>query len=387
MSRPYDDIVITAPISVPYERFSDRRAHYWLARALGMLSKASGLTSKDIDGLSVSSFTLGPDTAASFTQHVGLSPRWLCQEVTGGASGITAMRKAARAVQMDDANIVACIAGDTNPKGGFETMLDGFSTDMSAGVLPYGAGGPNSSFALITKAYMESYGAKREDFGRLAVSQRDNALSYPHALMKKPLSLEQYMQARVISDPVHLFDCVMPCAGAEGYLVMHKSKARALGLPFVTIRASIERHNAFTEDDVQLRTGIAVDAQDLWANAKLSPDDIDVVQTYDDYPVISFLQLEDLGFCKKGEAKNFIQSHDLTIGGNFPHNTCGGQLSCGQAGAAGGFIGIVETIRQLTGTALGAQVKNARLGLVSGFGIINYDKGLSCAAVILERGQ
>ncbi len=387
MSDPYGDIVVTAPISVPYVRFSHERSNYWLGRALGKVCKASGLKHNEIDGLSISSFTLGPDSAVSLTQHFGMTPRWVSQEVTGGASGVTALRKAARAVQMGDADIVACLAGDTNSQDGFESLLDNFSSDMSAAVLPYGAGGPNVSFALITKAYMEAYGAKREDFGKLALSQRKNALSYPHALMKKPLGIDQYMAAREISSPLHLFDCVMPCAGAEGYLVMHEIKAKALGLPYVKIKATIERHNAYAHDDVQLRTGLAMDAKGLWAQAGIAPENIDVMQTYDDYPVISFMQFEDLGFCAKGEAKEFVRQHDFTITGNFPHNTSGGQLSCGQAGAAGGFLGMVEAIRQLTGTALGKQVKGAKYGLVSGFGIINYDKGLSCAAAILESGQ
>ncbi|MBV1901556.1 MAG: thiolase family protein [Kordiimonadaceae bacterium] len=387
MSKPFDDVVIAAPVSVPYQRFSDKRANYWLGRALSMLRETSGMLPKDIDGLSVSSFTLGPDSAASLTQHFGLSPRWISQEVTGGASGITALRKAARAVQMGDANIVACIAGDTNPKGGFTDLLDSFSTDMSAASLPYGAGGPNASFALITKAYMEKYGAIRADFGLLAVSQRKNALAYPNAIMKKPLALEQYLNSKTIASPLHLFDCVMPCAGAEGYLVMREKTAREYGLPFVKIRATTERHNAYASENVQLRTGLAVDADALWAQAGLSPTDMNLVQTYDDYPVISFMQLEDLGFCDKGKAKEFVNRHDLTTSGDFPHNTSGGQLSGGQAGAAGGFLGIVEAVRQLTGTALGVQVENAKLGLVSGFGIINYDKGLSSAACVLESGQ
>ena len=387
MSRPYDDIVVTAPVSIPYERFSSRRANYWLGLVLGELSRTTGLGPPDIDGLSVSSFTLGPDSAATLTQHFGISPRWLSQEVTGGASGITALRKAARAVQMGDVDVVACIAGDTNPQDGFTKTLEDFSSDMNAAVLPYGAGGPNASFAVITRAYMERTGVTREDFGRLAVSQRQNALSYPHALMKKPLSIEDYMAARTISDPIHLFDCVMPCAGGEGYLIMHEKRARELGLPFAYIRGTIERHNAFSSDPVQYRTGLALDAADLWKQAAVAPADIDVAQTYDDYPVISLMQLEDLGFCEKGKAADFIRSRDLTVSGDFPHNSSGGQLSVGQAGAAGGFLGIVEAIRQITGAALGAQVENASLGLVSGFGIINYDKGLCCAAAILERGE
>src|SRR5690606_14070280 len=104
------------------------------------------------------------------------------------------------------------------------------------------------------------------------------------------------------------------------------------------------------------------------------------------YPVISMMQIEDLGFCKKGEAKDFVRAYSLTVDGTFPHNTSGGQLSVGQAGAAGGYLGLVEAIRQLTGETLGAAVKEAKIGVVSGFGMINYDRGLCSAAAILAAG-
>ena len=109
------------------------------------------------------------------------------------------------------------------------------------------------------------------------------------------------------------------------------------------------------------------------------------MQAYDDYPIICFMQLEDLGFCDKGEAGRFVQSHDLTTGGDFPFNTSGGQLSTGQAGAAGGYIGIVETIRQLTDQTIGNTVENAQHGLVSCFGMINYDRGICTSAAIFSR--
>ena len=128
-----------------------------------------------------------------------------------------------------------------------------------------------------------------------------------------------------------------------------------------------------------------MDVDDLWAMAGVTPDAVDFVETYDDYPVISMMQFEDLGFCKKGEGPDFVRSHSLTNDGTFPHNTSGGQLSVGQAGAAGGFLGLVEAIRQLTGEALGAPVHKAEIGLVSGFGMINYDRGLSSCAAILAR--
>ena len=136
----------------------------------------------------------------------------------------------------------------------------------------------------------------------------------------------------MIADPVHLFDCVMPCAGAEAFLVMREEAAKAQGLPFVRILSTIERHNAYPDDPIQLRGGWALDRNELWAMAGIAPDAINLLQTYDDYPVISMMQIEDLGFCEKGDAKDFVRAHDFTNEGSFPHNTSGGQLSVGAGG-------------------------------------------------------
>jgi acetyl-CoA acetyltransferase len=136
-----------------------------------------------------------------------------------------------------------------------------------------------------------------------------------------------------------------------------------------------------------MRAGWALDRDELYRQAGAGPQDMDFVQTYDDYPVISLMQLEDLGFCAKGEGPQFVRKHTFTCGGSFPLNTSGGQLSVGQAGAAGGFLGMVEAIRQLTGAAGARAVKNAKLGLVSGFGMINYDRGLGSGAAILAASK
>ena len=347
----YEGVVVTAPVSVPYERYSPEPAHWWLAKALSELGKASGLGAADVDGLCVSSFTLFPDTAAGLTQHFGLTPRWLDHVPTGGASGVVTLRRAARAVQSGDANVVACLSGDTNHVDSFRAMLTTFSRFSQDASYPYGSGGPNGSFSLMTSRYMDTYGVRREDFGKLCVAQRDNALRYPHAMMKKPLTLDEYMSARLIADPIVLYDCVMPCAGAEGYLVMREEDARAQNLPYAHILSTVERHNSYPDDPVQIRGGWALDKDEFWSMAGIGPGDVDLLQTYDDYPVISAMQMEDLGFCEKGSVSEFIRSNTFTYDGTFPHNTSGGQLSVGQAGAAGGFLGLVEAIRQLTGGA------------------------------------
>lgn len=383
----YDGVVLVAPYTEPYVRYSNETAHWWIARALRGTLRAAGLTPGQIDGLSVSSFTLFPDTPVALTQHLGLCPRWLDTVPMGGASGVVALRRAARAVQAGDAEVVACVAGDTNPIDGFRKLLSAFSRFSLDASYPYGYGGPNASFALLMDRYITEFGATRAQFGHIAVAQRANALCNPHALMKKPLSLEEYLNARPIAEPIALFDCVMPCAGAESFLVMPEERARALNLPFARILSTIERTNAFADDPVQLRGGWAMDVDELWSMAGCGPQDMDLVQTYDDYPVICALQFEDLGFCAKGEGAAYLAARDLTIAGDLPHNTSGGQLSVGQAGAAGGYIGLVEAIRQVTGTAGPTQVAKARSALVSGFGMINFDRGLCTAAAVLRGGQ
>src|SRR3954466_15220775 len=382
--RGYEGVIAVMPVTVPYVRYSIRSAHWWLARALSSLLAQSKLKKEDIDGLCISSFTLSPDSAIGLTQHLGVSPRWLDHVPFGGASGVVMLRRAARAVQAGDAEVVACIAGDTNHVDSFRLTLANFSQFARDAVYPYGAGGPNASFAFLTSYYMRNFGATREDFGKLCVAQRTNALKFPHALFKKPLTLEEYLKAREIADPLHLFDCVMPCAGADGFLVMSDERAKKLELPYARLLATIERHNAFASDPGQMRAGWAIYRADRYEQRCTRFQDTTLFQTYDDYPVISVMQLEDLGFCAKGEGADFIRRHTFTCDGSFPLNTSGGQLSVGQAGAAGGALGMVEALRQLTGAAGARQVESAKLGLVSGFGMINFDRGLGSGAAILS---
>jgi acetyl-CoA acetyltransferase len=383
----YEDVVLCVPTTVPYERHSSRSAHAFAARALGGLLSAASLEKAQLDGLCLASFTLAPDTAVAVTEHLGLTLRWLDYLPLGGASGIIAIRRALRAVQAGDAEIVACIGADTHHADSFRATLENFGTFARDAVLPYGFGGPNASFALLTDHYMRSYGARREDFGKLCVEQRANALTYPHALLRKPLTLEEYLNARRIAEPLCLFDCVMPCAGAEGLLVMTQARAEALALPYVRVLASCERHNAFADDPIQMRGGWALDRQALYEAAGIGPEAIDLVETYDDYPVMSVIQLEDLGFCAKGEGAQFVRDNGFTAEGSFPLNTCGGQLSVGQAGCAGGFLGLIEAVRQLSDQNLARPVPAARFGVVAGYGMITYDRGLSSGAAVLARSR
>jgi acetyl-CoA acetyltransferase len=387
MQASYQGVAVAVPVSVPYVRYSTKGAHWFIARAIKALLDQSGLRKNDIDGLTISSFSLMPDTAVGVTQHLGMEPRFLEHIPMGGASGIVAMRRAARAVQAGDADIVACVGADTNAVDSFRLSLGSFSQFARDATYPYGSGGPNSMFAFITSHYMRHTGARREDFGKVCVAQRTNALKNPVALFKKALSLQEYMDARAVADPIHLFDCVMPCAGADAFLVMSEDRARSLKLPSVQILATAERHNAYAQDPIMVRGGWLMDQESLYRQASLGPEDVHFLQAYDDYPVIVMMQLEGMGFCKPGEGAGFVREHELHYQGSFPVNTSGGQLSVGQAGASGGFLNVVEAIRQLSGQAGDRQIPQAEVGAVSGFGMVTYDRCVCTSAAILASTQ
>jgi len=383
----YEGVAVAVPVTVPYVRYSIRGAHWWIGKAMAELCRRGRVRKEEIDGLCVASFTLTPDVAVGLTQHLGMTVRWLDHVPLGGGSAVVSLRRAARAVQSGDASIVACVAGDANHVDSFRLNTANFSLFARDAVYAYGSGGTYASFAFLTAHYMRKYGATREDFGKLCIAQRQNALKNPNALFKKPLTMEEYLNARALATPVHLFDAVMPCAGADAFLVMRSEDAEARGLPWVRLLGTMERLNSFPQDPVQERGGWVLDRDELYAQAGIKPADLDFFQAYDDYPVINVMQIEDLGFCAKGEGPQFVRAHSFTYDGSFPFNTGGGQLSVGQAGAAGGHLGVVEAIRQLTGEYQGGAVKDAELGLVSGFGMINYDRGLCSGAAILATGK
>ena len=382
--RDYAGVAVTVPVSVGYSRTSRRTMPWFLGGALRELIRRSGIAKSDIDGLAVSSYLLAPDNGASLTDMFGLSPRFLIDLPYGGACGVLAVKRAARAVQNGDAEIVACIAGDIAPSGyGFNAAFSTFSRDH---VYPNGGGGMNAVFALITSNYMRAFDAKREDFGRICIAQRANSAGHPMALFKQPLTMEAYLGARPICDPIGLFDCVPRVCGGEGFLVMTEDRARSLGLPHVLIAGAVERHNAYAGDPVISHFGVAAERDDLYGQAGVGPDAIRFVEAYDDYPVMVMLELEALGFSKPGEAVSLVRSKRLTLDGDLPINTSGGMLSLGQAGAGAGFLHINEAIGQLTGRPLGRAVEKSEYGLVSCLGTVNYDRGICTGAIILKRG-
>jgi acetyl-CoA acetyltransferase len=221
---------------------------------------------------------------------------------------------------------------------------------------------------------METRGLERTDYGRLVVAQRRWASLNPGAVYREPLTLDDYLAAPVVAEPLHRYDCVPVVSGANALVL-----TRATG--GVAVRALRACHNHDGQEGDGLQTGLARIRDSLWEAAGIGPDEVDVISLYDDYPVMVLAQAEDVGLIPDGDLRRFTyRIHDERA----PLNTSGGQLSAGQAGAAGGMHGLVETVTQLRGRAGARQVERARHALVTGYGMVLYRYGACANAAVLE---
>lgn len=331
----------------------------------------AGLEPDDVDGLAVSSLTLRPDRAIDVAVRLGLRLRWIMDAGTAGASAVDMLQHAIRAVEAGDATHVLAVAGDAFWPGDFQSVADNYNRATSDHLAPIPFGGPNGAFAMVTRRHMRAHGLARSDYGRLAVAQRSWAAGNPNAAYRKPLTLDEYLRAEIVADPLGVFDCVPVVSGADAIVVSATDGG-------VRVRALGAAHNADRHEGDGLSTGLRHLAPRLWADAGAGPADMDIVSAYDDYPSVVLVQLEDMGFGDPHVSLDAIESRAL------PLNTGGGQLSAGQAGAAGGLQGLVEVVQQLRGRGGARQVADARLGLVTGYGMVAYRHGACANAAVLE---
>ena len=358
---PRNEATIVGVAETAYTRQPERPTPELLAEAAALALEDARLRPQDVDGLGVSSFSLAPDHAIDLAWRLGLRLRWLMEDTNGGASGLNMLQHARRAVEASDAHAVLLLAGDALGAEDFRRLTDEYNTATRDHLTPIPTGGPNALFALLTQRHMAAHGLAREDYGRLVIAQRAAAAGNPNALYREALSADAYLEAPLVAEPLGRFDCVPIASGADAVLV-------ARGHLGVRIRAFRSAYNHDGQEGDGLRTGI--DAGGLWHEAGLHPDDMDVVEVYDDYPAIVLVQLAELGFGHPHEILDRISSGALRV------NTGGGQLSAGQAGAAGGMLGLVEAVRRLR--------DDARTALVTGYGMVAYRYGACANAVVLE---
>jgi acetyl-CoA acetyltransferase len=341
--------------------------------------RSADLHPAEIDGLGVASFTLGPDHAIDLAWRMGLSLSWLMDDPNGGASAGTMLQHAVHAIESGAAKNILLISGDHMKKEDFAHLVAHYNTATEDHLVPLPMLGPNALFAMLTKTQMEAYGLAREDYGRIAIAQREWAGLNPYAAYRAPLSMDEYLQAPAVADPLHRYDCVPPVSGGDAIVVTADGRGRA-ALNVLSTRAS---YSFDGQQGSGIETGISQIADSCWNDSGLSPDDIGIVSAYDDYPAMVVSQLIDTGiFSSTRSVAESIAEQISTR--RLPVNTSGGQLSAGQAGASGGMHGLAEVATQLLGRA-GARQVEARFGVVSGYGMVLYRYG-ACATMTVLKG-
>jgi acetyl-CoA acetyltransferase len=308
---------------------------------------------------------------------MGLKLSWLMQDTNGGASAGGMLQHAVRAVEAGDANVIVLAAGDLMDQGAFARLVAHYNRATEDHLAPLPMAGPNALFAMLTQRQMAALGLERPDYGRIAVAQRGWAAQNPGAVYRTALTLEDYLGAPLVADPLGRYDCVPPVTGGDAVVVAadRSGKARARVL---SVRAS---YNADQQDGDGISTGLRTIAPASWAESGIDPSDVGLACVYDDYPAMVVAQLADLGLLPEARAGGFIAEKIATR--SLAVNTSGGQLSAGQAGAAGGMHGLVEAARQLMGRAGERQV-DARHAVVSGYGMVLYRFGACATTTVLE---
>ena len=331
----------------------------------------AGLDPKEIDG--VIPYSGGGIVAEDFITNFGLPDlRYSAQTPMGGASPVAALQSAAMAVATGVANHVLVALGRGSISGGRITSRLAQMPQMRLVAefeMPIGTNAPAQFYAHMARRHMELYGTTSEQFGEVAITCRQNATLNERAMMRKPMTLDDHQNSRMIADPYRLFDCSLESAGAAAVVVSSTERARDLAHPPILISGVAEGHpespSAITQRPDLTRMGIARAAPIAFAMADVTHADIDVAEIYDCFTYIVLCQLEDLGFCAKGEGGEFVADGRIRLDGELPINTHGGLLS--EAHIAG-MNHIVELVRQLRGDCGERQVEDAEIGLVTGFG-------------------
>lgn len=356
---------------------------------LDQLMQSTGLPKEAVDGLSVSaslSEGANPFFAGYVAEALGLSCKWLNLSALGGASALAGVAAAASAIQAGRARMVLVLSADA-PSSKWGAEYGAFRAEFQA---PIGITSPPASFGLLMSRYAYEFGDPTDALASIAVTQRRHALLNNNACikLKKPLDKAGYLASKFVAEPLRILDSVMFCDGANAVLVTTEETAKQYGLDKrINITGYAEMSNPGANQPLRgiTESGFSELAPRLFAQSGLQPGRIDQLQAYDDFTIAVLLQLEHFGFCKNGEGRDFVLSHDLSYDGDLPLNTGGGQLSAGQPGLASGGLNLVEAVRQLFQEGGARQIKSANNALVTGIGMIPYGRSwITSAAMTLE---
>lgn len=331
----------------------------------------SGLDHSEIDGVLTSQ--MGPTFIYSLeiATRLGIRPRYTTVMELGGATSVCMAQQAVAAIEAGLCQAVLCVHSQkqqtegTRPRHG-GPLLRGFDEFDR----PYGHPGAIAVHAMAARRHMYEHGSTTEDFARVAVAMRYHATLNANAQRREPITVEDHQASAWVVEPFRLLDCCQVTDGAGAFIVTSAARARDLAKPAVPILgfSQYHPHRFLSEQTADLTsTGAKVSGPEAFAMAGLSPEDVDVAELYDCFTYVVLTEIEDYGFCKKGEGPDFIRNGNIQVGGGLPVNTHGGLLSQGHVE---GMIHVVEAVRQLRGGEVEPerQVANAEVALVSGHG-------------------
>ncbi|MFM9886179.1 MAG: thiolase C-terminal domain-containing protein [Burkholderiales bacterium] len=344
------------------------------ADALKAALDDAGLHREDIDGLSIHmGWPLGLDYDR-VAEAYGLNTRWAAQTWLHGRFVTSALQQAAMAVACGLANVVACVTaisftrerqilgGPGDHEGSRE---DGGTHGESP---PYGLTAPAGGAAIAMQRYMATYGATSEQLAAVPIAFRKHALLSPYATMKKPLTLADHQNARMVVDPLRLFDCCLVTDGAAVAIVTSAERARDMKQQPIAI-AGMQGMRSGRDEFIFAPPNLGINQQpsrlrqftaadnEVFAMAGIGLNDIDGLYTYDAFSPLILFVLERFGYCGPGEAAQWVQNGRIELGGELPMNTSGGLLS---EAHVGGWNSILEMVRQLRGDAGPRQIPNAK---------------------------
>ncbi|TXJ08758.1 MAG: thiolase [Alicycliphilus sp.] len=341
-----------------------------IAQASCQAIEKSGLRKADIDGIITASLT-SPWWVMRMAEYLGIRPRFSDSTMFGGSAFIAALKIAQLAIDAGECENVLICYGATPRSAPSSSKINQMRAELDPQPYehPYKAFNPVSSYALAAARHMYEYGTTRQQLAEVAVAARQWARLNPDAFSKKPLSVDDVINAKMISDPFTTLDCCLVTDGAGAIVVTSAQRAKALhAQPIYVLGSGFAHWHRQISCMEDLTVTPAVESgRKAFAQAGLRPADIDVVQLYDAFTINPILFLEDLGFCKKGEGGAFVSGGRIAPGGAFPMNTNGGGLSCVHPGMYSLFL-IIEAVTQLRGEGMARQVNGAQTALVHGNG-------------------
>ena len=354
---------ITGIGATEFSKDSGRSEMSLASEAVAAAITDAGLKPSDIDGMVTYSTDNNPDV--EIARHVGIGAlRHFSRVHYGGGAACGTIVQAAMAVATGVADAVVCYRAFNERSGrrfgaGVQDLPLAATAERAqfSWTTPFGQLTPASWVAMVARRYMHLYGATSEDFGRVAVAGRKHAANNPAAwFYNEPITLEEHQASRWIVDPLHLLDCCQESDGGQALVVVSAERARDLPNTPALIVAGAQgageeqwTMTSFFRDDIAQLPEMKVVADELWTSSGLTPSDIQTAILYDHFTPYVLMQLEEFGFCGRGEAKDFIADGALEMGGRLPINTHGGQL--GEA-YIHGMNGIAEAVRQIRGTSV-----------------------------------